>query len=116
TENQNLPGFITIGPSSANGGPRNYANAFLPAHYQGTPIGRAEQPMSEARIAHISNTRRSLDDQQRQFELLQGLNRVQLADDAGDAQQAVLSSFELAWRMQIHAPGLMDLSGESAAT
>ncbi|MBX3439591.1 MAG: DUF1501 domain-containing protein [Planctomycetaceae bacterium] len=116
TENQNLPGFITIGPSAANGGPRNYANAFLPAHYQGTPIGRAEQPMAEARIAHIRNAHMSMSEQQRQFELLQGLNQAQLADGAGHAHRAVLSSFELAWRMQMHAPGLMDLSGESAAT
>ncbi len=116
TENQNLPGFITIAPSSANGGPRNYANAFLPAHYQGTAIGRAAQPMTEARIRHLTNPRLSHDEQQRQFELLQGLNRAQLGDDADDRQRAVLSSFELAWRMQMHAPGIMDLSQESAAT
>jgi len=113
TENQNLPGFITIGPSSANGGPRNYANAFLPAHYQGTAIGRAGLPMTDARIRHITNNQVSFAQQKRQFQLLQNLNRAQIADDADDAQRAVLSSFELAWRMQMHAPGLMDLSGES---
>ena len=31
TENQNLPGFISIQPSMGNGGPRNYSNAFLNA-------------------------------------------------------------------------------------
>ncbi|MEZ5432173.1 MAG: DUF1501 domain-containing protein [Verrucomicrobiales bacterium] len=31
TENENLPGFISISPSTGNGGPRNYGNAFLPA-------------------------------------------------------------------------------------
>src|SRR5690606_23958399 len=30
TENRNLPGFVTINPSAANGGPRNYSNSFLP--------------------------------------------------------------------------------------
>ena len=39
TENQNLPGFITICPSMGNGGPRNWSNAFLPSAFQGTPIG-----------------------------------------------------------------------------
>ncbi len=116
TENRNLPGFITIGPSFANGGPRNYANSFLPADYQGTAIGRAAQPMTEARIQHLTNPRLSHEDQQRQFELLQGLNRAQLGNDADDRQRAVLSSFELAWRMQMHAPGLMDLSQETMAT
>jgi hypothetical protein len=32
TENENVPGFITIQPSMGNGGPRNYSSAFLPAH------------------------------------------------------------------------------------
>ncbi len=36
TENENLPGFVTIGPSQTKGGPRNFGNAFLPAVYQGT--------------------------------------------------------------------------------
>ena len=36
TENENLPGFVTISPSSGNGGARNYGSAFLPAVYQGT--------------------------------------------------------------------------------
>ena len=31
SENENLPGFVTISPSLGNGGPRNYGNAFLPA-------------------------------------------------------------------------------------
>ncbi len=116
TENQNLPGFLTIGPSAANGGPRNYANAFLPAHYQGTAIGRAGQPMTTARIQHITNGRLTRAEQRRQFELLQKLNRAQVTDAVDDRQRAVLSSFELAWRMQMHAPGLMDLSGETEAT
>ena len=42
TENENLPGFISLSPALGNGGPRNYGNAFLPAIYQGTAqIGRA---------------------------------------------------------------------------
>ena len=35
------PGFVSIAPSAGNGGPRNYGNAFLPAVYQGTAVGRA---------------------------------------------------------------------------
>ncbi len=117
TENQNLPGFVTLGPSSANGGPRNYANAFLPAHYQGTAIGRAGQPTTEVQIEHITNTRLPRAEQRRQFQLLQSLNRAQMAGGPQDDElNAVVSSFELAWRMQMHAPGLMDLSAETEAT
>ena len=39
TENQNLPGFITINPPTRVGGAQNYASSFLPAIYQGTSIG-----------------------------------------------------------------------------
>ena len=38
TENQDLPGYVTINPSPNFGGAVNYGNAFLPAHYQGTRI------------------------------------------------------------------------------
>ena len=41
TENQDLPGFITICPSLSHGGANNWGSAFLPAVYQGTPIGNA---------------------------------------------------------------------------
>ena len=78
TENQNLPAFITICPSAANGGPRNYSNAFLPAVYQGTAIGRAGQPASEARINDIANSSLSIGDQRRQLDLLEALNQRQL--------------------------------------
>ncbi len=40
TTNANLPGFITINPPQAHGGPTNYGASFLPAAYQGTRIGR----------------------------------------------------------------------------
>lgn len=116
TENHNLPGFITISPSSANGGPRNYANAFLPACFQGTPIGRAEQPTRNARIRHIENTFLSPQAQQAQFDLLRELNSTQLGDRVDSELEAVISSYELAWRMQMHAPELLDLSSETPAT
>ncbi len=41
SENENLPGFVTLSPSMGNGGPRNYGNAFLPTVFQGTAIPRA---------------------------------------------------------------------------
>lgn len=117
TENQNLPGFITICPSSANGGPRNFSNAFLPTHYQGTAIGRAGIPATEARINHLTNPGPSIESQRRQFELLQGINQEQLElVGADDELEAVISSYELAWQMQMHAPEILDLSEETEVT
>src|SRR5690606_31351336 len=54
-------------------------------------------------------------EQHRRFQLLQSLNRSQSAP-GDDELNAVIESFELAFRMQANAPAIMDLSGESAAT
>ena len=55
TENDNLPGFVSISPSAGNGGARNYGNAFLPAVYQGTAVGKAGAPASEATIRNLGH-------------------------------------------------------------
>ena len=117
TENENLPGFVTICPSMGNGGPRNWSNAFLPAVYQGTAIGRAGLPAADARIRNVANARLTPDEQHRQLDLLQALNAEQLARTPGDMElEAVIGSFDLAYRLQTHAPGILDLSGETQTT
>ena len=115
TENENLPGFVTISPSLGNGGPRNYGNAFIPAVYQGTPVGRSGQPAKESSIKNITNTIWTPEQQRKQFGLLQSLNAHQAMP--GDSEiDAVIRSYELAWRMQAKAPDVMDLADESEAT
>lgn len=117
TENENLPGFVTISPSDSKGGPRNYSNAFLPTIFQGTALGRAGQPSRQAKIRNIENAVTSDALQRRQFEYLQRLNRQQQLHDPGnDMIDASIKSFELAYRMQMHAPELLDVSGESEST
>ena len=54
-ENADLPGFITICPTLAHGGVNNWSSAFLPAVYQGTPLGNASTPVEEARVRYIEN-------------------------------------------------------------
>jgi hypothetical protein len=111
TENDNLPGFVSIAPSAGNGGPRNYGCAFLPAVYQGTALGRAGGPVSEATIRNLAGGK------QASFDLLRELHAEQLARCPGDAAlEAVANSYELAWRMQHHAPDVLDLRRESPAT
>ena len=117
SENQNMPGFVTICPTARMGGPQNYGNAFLPAVHQGTAVGGAERPASEARIKHLVNERLPAEEQERRFRLLQQLNRAQFdAAPYEDEVAAAINSFELAWRMQQNAPDLMSLRGESEAT
>ena len=117
TENDNLPGFVTISPSAGNGGPRNYGNAFLPPVHQGTAIGRAGGPASEATIRNLENAGQTPEQQGRQFELLQSLNSEQRKRHPADTElDAVINSYELAWRMQHNAPDVLDISGETTAT
>ena len=113
SENEDLPGFVTIQPSMGNGGPRNFNNAFLPAVYQGTAIGRAGTSTSEAKIRNLHNGTWSTAQQRRQFESLRKLNALQLAKRPGDTElEAVINSYELAWRMQHSVPDILDLSQE----
>ncbi|MGE3805808.1 MAG: DUF1501 domain-containing protein [Gemmataceae bacterium] len=116
TENANLPGFVTISPSMGNGGPRNYSSAFLPAAFQGTAVGRAGISASEAKIRDLVNKTRSPEDQQQLFDLLQGFNAEQLGKKSDSELDAVVSSFERAFRMQNHAPEILDLAKETKET
>jgi hypothetical protein len=117
SENQNLPGFVSLSPSTGNGGPRNYGNAFLPATYQGTVVGKAGGSIQEATIRNLKNTHLSRAQQQRQLDFLQSLNRAQLPTQADDSElSAVINSFELAWRMQNNVPDILDLTQESQDT
>ncbi|HYG78284.1 MAG TPA: DUF1501 domain-containing protein [Planctomycetota bacterium] len=117
TENQNLPGFVTISPTQNMGGPRNYSNAFLPAVYQGTAIGRATAPATQVKFRHVTNELLPPEQQKKQFELLQALNREQARNAKGDDEvEAAINSFELAYRMQMHAPEVTDISSETPET
>ena len=115
TENENLPGFVTIAPSAGNGGPRNYGAAFLPPRHQGTAIG--DVSARSLNVDNITNDRFSIDERRRQFDLTQALNQRQLERVGGGGQlESVIQSFELAWRMQMHAPDVVDLGGETPET
>jgi hypothetical protein len=122
TENENLPGFVTVRPPLQNGGPANYGSAFLPAVYQGTPIGTGGFGPAGAGAANannVSNIRSKLtpDDQRLQLDLVQSLNRGALEREPFNADvEGSIQSFELAFRMQKDLPAVMDLANESAAT
>ena len=124
TDNENLPGFVTINPPLQNGGPANYGSAFLPAVYQGTPIrtglggpGGPGGPGAGGGVSNIKNPRQSADSQRAQLDFIQSLNQAALEREPHDTGvEAAIESFELAFRMQKDLPKLMDLSNETAAT
>jgi Protein of unknown function (DUF1501) len=113
TENQNLPGFIAMCPG---GMPitesANWRSAFLPGTYQGTYIDTKHREVDKL-IAHIRNGSLSLEHQRDQLDLLQSLNRRHLESRGEDAGlEGRIQSFELAYRMQIEAADVFDLSKE----
>ncbi len=117
TENQDLPGFITLNPETRVGGAQNYGSAFLPAYYQGTAIGQVNQPLAQARIGNIRNDRFSNELQREQLNLVQEMNRDMLnKKQVSPELEGVIESYELAFRMQNAVPRLMDVSDESKET
>jgi hypothetical protein len=101
-----------------HGGVNAYSSAFLPAIHQGTPIGNASVPSDQALIPFIKNAEDTpLDLQRMELDLLREMNERQLAAAGPDATlEGRINSFELAFRMQMAAPALQELHGETDAT
>ena len=108
TENQDLPGYITINPPPNFGGAANYGSAFLPAHFQGTRINDSGyMPNLKPQTAP------SL--QRKQIDLIQAMNRdLAATPGAPDQLDGVIQSYELAFTMQGKVPELLDISARAA--
>ena len=123
TDNQNLPGFVSINPPTSNGGAQNYGSAFLPAAFQGTKIGEGRGGPGPARggestkVSNISNPNMTKDEQRAQLDFLQTLNKEKLAKDKINEQvDGVIQSYELAFRMQKDLPKVLDVTSEKKDT
>jgi hypothetical protein len=114
TENQNLPGFVTICPNYGHGGVQNWSSAFLPADYQGTPLGTSDTKAKDLKIADTTSATKA-ELQQMQLNLLKQLDLGHAKITHDPALDARIGSFELAFRMQAEAPKVVDLSGETEA-
>ena len=116
TENQDLPGYVTICPSLTHGGANNWTSAFLPAVYQGTPIGNAGTESENARIPFIQGKTKT-DLQRLELDLLGKMNRDRFKTTGPDSElESRIQSFELAFRLQREAPLVQDISNESKHT
>jgi hypothetical protein len=115
SENDNLPGFVTISPTTQFGGVQNYGCAFLPAVYQGTPIQSLEG--KGVGVEDIANRALPRELQRHQLDLVQALNRHAATLNPENSQlESVIQSYELAFRMQSELPTVMDFTGESELT
>ncbi len=117
--NENLPTFVVLPDARgfAPNGPGNWSAGFLPAAHQGTMIraGNARPiqdlfPPEAARFITPESEREGMS-------LLAGMNRDHRAGREADSRlDARIASFELAARLQLSAPEVLDLAGESEAT
>ena len=107
TENKELPGFITINatiPAS------DYGSAFLPAMYQGTAINSGDIKNA---IPNLSGKLAS-NIQRKNLDVLQSISRVQLENDIINSElEALINSYELAFKMQTEVPRILDIKNEN---
>ena len=116
SENENLPGFVTIGPDRGNGGAQKYGSAFLPAVTQGTPIA-VRNNSGPVTIENLERTRLSRIGQREQIDLIQKLNQDALRRTGDpDGVDGVIQSYELAFRMQDTLPEVLDTGSADPAT
>jgi hypothetical protein len=115
SENENLPGFIVMldptgGPIS---GAKNWSSGYMPATYQGTVFRSEGAPILD--LSRQRGTSREL--QRNLLDTLSRQNARHLAPRADNSELAArIASYELAFKMQQHAPEAVDLRQESQAT
>ena len=115
----NLPTFVVLPdgrglPYNQKG---NFSAGFLPVRHQGTVLNAGANPP----VPDLAPSPRAgfvtPDADRAGQDLLARVNRRHAADRPGDSRlEARIASYELAARMQQHAPEALDLGRESAAT
>lgn len=112
--NQNLPGYIVLSElAHPQGGADNWSNGFLPAHYQGTPLRAEGAPILDLR----PQPWRTQQHQRTNLDVLNQLNQLHQQRHPGHEELAArMENYELAFRMQMQVPDIIDLSRESRAT
>jgi hypothetical protein len=116
SENENLPAFVVL-PDPRGlppGGVINWGAGFLPAVHQGTVLETAagKDPIADlfpaTQAAPVAGEGR---------DFLQSLNQSHLARRAGNSElEARIAAYELAARLQLSAPEVTELRGETEAT
>ena len=115
TESQNMPAYVVLPDPGGwvKGGAPAWGNGYLPAAYQGTVLSGGAAPIRylNAPAGITSNQQR------RTLDLVNRLNQQHLSARPGDSElSARIAAYELAFRMQSHAPDVVDTSRESQAT
>jgi len=113
SECDNLPGFVVMLEGGIKSGPEVYNSGFLPAAYQGTTLREGSTPILNLKPPHGTSGAQ----QREMLDTLRWFNERHLERNPGESSlEARISSYELAFRMQMAAPELADLSKETEAT
>lgn len=117
--NDNLPVFVVL-PDPRGvppNGPANWSAGFLPAAQQATTIRvGTSNPIYDLRPPETAGYITEASERDGR-ELLAAVNRRHMAERAGDSRlDARIASYEMAARLQLSAPEVLDISGESEAT
>jgi len=113
SESQNLPGFAVLSSGvGTSGGESNFSSGFLPSTYQGVQFRSSAEP-----IVYLSSPPGiSREAQRAGLDVLRDLNQQHYVD-TGDVEIASrIASYELAFRMQMAGPELLDFSKEAPGT
>ncbi|MDX2154660.1 MAG: DUF1501 domain-containing protein [Bryobacteraceae bacterium] len=112
-ESENLPAYVVMPQpeGTPEGGTPCWGAGYLPAVYQGTLLRSGSSP-----ILHLKPPEGMTPSRQRAtLDLLQRMNDLDTQE--GDSEMAArIASYELAFRMQAHAPEAVDFSKETEAT
>jgi hypothetical protein len=113
--NRNMPAFVVLPDPGGwpKGGSPAWGGGYLPAAYQGTVVRGGRAP-----IEHLATPPGVSAEQQRKtLDFIEESNRTHLAQRGTDSELAArISAYELAYRMQAHAPEVVDLSKETEET
>lgn len=110
TLNQNLPGYVVMTELAfPQGGAGNWSNGFLPAYYQGTRLRTEGSPILDLQ----SQAFKSREHQRRALDELAFLNQQHTAQHPEHRDLAArMETYELAYRMQMEVPDVLDVAGE----
>ncbi len=115
SENENLPGFVVMLDNSGGpiSGAKNWSSGYMPAAFQGTVIRASGTPI------HNLKTPAGMSDsvQRKLLDRLRAKNQLHLDSRNDNTELAArIASYELAYKMQQHAPEAVDFAQETEAT
>jgi hypothetical protein len=110
SENQNLPGFVVLvsGGTDPTGGKALWSTGYLPSVYQGVQCRTTGDP-----ILYVTNPKgMDRDVRRRSLDALRRLNEIELQQFGDPETLTRINQYELAFRMQLAVPEVMDLNQE----